>query len=63
MSKQIVFTDDDGNTITSYKNTQDKAFICINQNIADDHYMQYICLDKADLLDFIKELKIVAKEL
>ena len=63
MPKQIRFIDFDGNTIVSYINPENNVFISINKDKLDDDQMQYICLSKEDLLEYIKHLKSLYKEL
>jgi hypothetical protein len=63
MPKQIRFIDYDENTIVAYINPQNNVFISINKEKLHDEHMQYVCLSKEDLEDFIEHLNNLHKHL
>lgn len=57
MPKQIRFIDFEENTIESHINPENNVFIAINRHKVSIDEMQYICLSKEDLKEFIEHLK------
>jgi hypothetical protein len=63
MPKQIRFMDYDDNIIESYINPENNVFISINRHKLNDDQVEYICLSKEDLKDFIEHLNNLHEQL
>ena len=63
MSKFTEFKDEDGNTLTSYINSNEKVFIKISDKYHNEYSINYITLDIFDLSDLIKHLQGLKKDL
>ena len=63
MPKQIRFMDYDDNIIESYINPENNVFISINRHKLNDDQVEYICLSKEDLKDFIDHLNNLHEQL
>lgn len=63
MATKVVFTDDDNNEMDCYLNDKGKVYIGVGQTGEDNIYSGFITLDKTDVLQLIKVLSDLEKEM